>query len=337
MQRILTTLVFVVLGMFSRTVLAWDCTTTTTSMTVSPQNITISRNLPVGAVIGTQVVTPTINAFSCFDSDQGIISSQVFGVKANGTFDSMVNGQRVYKTNVDGIGYAISGSTTICAGGSAVVTGTNTIWGDINTAKLCENTSGMVSPTLNGTVTVTFYKTATETGSGTITASNVGALVLLNNLVLWQKPEANVSINTFTVTTTGCNLATTSIPVDMRDVDKNTFSGKGSTPGDAYTQSFNLPMNCNAGTKVSVKMEGSIFDASRGVINTTSGNNAATGVGIQLLYNNLPMVLGSDISVGTSSTGGSFSVPLKARYYQTGDTITTGTANGVLSFTVTYQ
>jgi hypothetical protein len=42
----------------------------------------------------------------------------------------------------------------------------------------------------------------------------------------------------------------------MRDVDKNTFSGKGSTPGDAYTQSFNLPMTCNAGTKVSVKMEG---------------------------------------------------------------------------------
>jgi type 1 fimbria pilin len=123
----------------------------------------------------------------------------------------------------------------------------------------------------------------------------------------------------------------------MRDVDKNAFSGKGSTPGDAYTQSFNLPMTCNAGTKVSVKMEGSIFDANRGVINTTSGNNAATGVGIQLLYNNLPMALGSDIAVGTSSTGGSFSVPLKARYYQTGDTITTGTANGVLSFTMTYQ
>jgi hypothetical protein len=108
---------------------------------------------------------------------------------ANGTFDSMVNGRRVYKTNVDGIGYAISGSTTICAGGSTAVTGSNTIRGDINTAKLCENTSGMVSPTLNGTMTVTFYKTATETGSGTITARTVGALVLLNNALLWQSPQ----------------------------------------------------------------------------------------------------------------------------------------------------
>jgi hypothetical protein len=47
-----------------------------------------------------------------FQLDQGVISNQVFGVMANGTFDSMVNGRRVYKTNVAGIGYAISGSTT---------------------------------------------------------------------------------------------------------------------------------------------------------------------------------------------------------------------------------
>ncbi|HED1254856.1 TPA: fimbrial protein, partial [Citrobacter amalonaticus] len=80
-----------------------------------------------------------------------------------------------------------------------------------------------------------------------------------------------------------------------------------------------------------------INDATKGVINTTSGSNAATGVGIQLLYNNQPMRLGSDVAVGTSSTGGGFTVPLKARYYQTGDHITTGAANGVLSFTMTYQ
>lgn len=337
MKPIVITLFFAALGIFSQAALAWDCTTPTPSTTVSPQNITISHDLPIGAVIGTQLVTPTINAFSCYNSADGVISNQTLGVIANGTFDSMVNGRRVYKTNVAGIGYAISGSTTKCAGGSAAVTGSNTIRGDINTAKLCENTSGMISPTLNGTVTVTFYKTATETGSGTITAKSVGALVLLNNSLLWQSPEAEVNINAFTVTTPACKLATAAIPVDMREVDKRAFSGKGSTPGDAYTQSFNLPLTCNAGTRVSVKMEGNIFDATRGVINTTSGNNAATGVGIQLLYNNQPMALGSDVGVGTSSASGGFSVPLKARYYQTGDKITTGTANGVLSFTMTYQ
>ncbi|MBG6246620.1 fimbrial protein [Candidatus Symbiopectobacterium sp. 'North America'] len=337
MYRILLSLVLAALGLFSQTALAWDCTTVTPSTTVSPQNLTISRDLPVGAVIGTQIVTPTINAFSCWNSDEGIINNQTLGVKASGTFDSMLNGRRVYKTNVDGIGYAISGSTTACAGENAAVTGSNTMFGNSNTATLFQNTSGIISPMLNGSVTVTFYKTAPETGSGTIAAQTVGALVLLSNSVLWQSPEASVNINAFTITTPACKLTTASIAVDMKDVDKKEFNGKGSTPEDAYTQSFNLPMTCNAGTQVSVKMEGDIYDAPRGVFNTTSGNNVATGVGIQLLYNNQPMALGSDVTIGTSSAGGGFTVSLKARYYQTGDRITTGTANGMLSFTMTYQ
>lgn len=208
MNRIIVSLLWVALGLFSRTALAWDCSTVTPSTTLSPQNITISRDLPVGAVIGTQIMTPTVNAFSCFDSADGVISNQTFGVKAIGTFDSMVNGVRVYKTNVDGIGYAISGSTAKCAGGNAAVTGANTIRDDINTARLCQNTTGMISPGLNGSVTVTFYKTATETGSGTISARMVGSLILLNNSLLWQSPEAAVNINAFTVTTPACKLTT---------------------------------------------------------------------------------------------------------------------------------
>lgn len=337
MYRMILSLVLTALGLFSQTALAWDCSTVTPSTSVSPQSLTISRDLPVGATIGSQIVTPTINAFSCYNSDLGNISNQIFGVKAIGTFDSMLNGRRVYKTNVAGIGYAISGSTAKCAGGTATVNGSNTIRGDINTAKLCENTNGMISPALNGSVTVTFYKTATETGSGMITATTVGALILLNNSLLWQTPDASVNINAFTVTTPACKLTTASIPVDMKDVDKNAFNGKGSTPGDAHTQSFSLPLTCNAGTQVSVKMEGNIYDATKGVFNTNSGIDAATGVGIQLLFNNQPLVLGSSFPVGVSSTGGVFTVPLKARYYQTGNSITTGTANGNLSFTMTYQ
>ena len=89
MKPVLATLIFAALGLFSRTACAWDCTTTTPSTTVSPQNITLSRDLPVGAVIGTQLVTPTINAFSCYNSADGVISNQTLGVMANGTFDSM--------------------------------------------------------------------------------------------------------------------------------------------------------------------------------------------------------------------------------------------------------
>lgn len=337
MYRMLTGVLFLGLGLCSPSAMAWDCTTLTPSTTVSPQNITIARDLAVGAIVGTQVVTPTINAFNCADSELGVISNQYFGVKALGTFDSVQNGRRIYKTSLEGIGYAISGSTSKCAGGSATVDGSNAIRGDANTALLCENTTGMIDPVLDGSVTVTFYKTAAETGSGTVNGKAVGALVLLNNTLLWQYPEATVNMSTFTVTTPACKLTTASIPVDMKDVDRNAFQGKDSTPGDAYTRAFTLPMTCNAGTDVSVKMEGDIFDAARGVFNISGGNNAATGVGIQLLYDNQPMALGSEVAVGSSTAGGGFTVPLKARYYQTGERITPGTANGMLSFTMTYQ
>ncbi|EPA7562653.1 fimbrial protein [Salmonella enterica subsp. enterica] len=71
---------------------------------------------------------------------------------------------------------------------------------------------------------------------------------------------------------------------------------------------------------------------------TISSGWSATGVRIQLLYNNQPVLLGYDVTVGTSSSAGDgLTVPLKARNYQTGNDITTGTENGVLSFTMTYQ
>ena len=330
-------LLFMILIFFSRTVMAWECSTVTPSTMLSLQNITVSKDLPVGAVIGTQIITPTVKAFSCSDSQAGAITNQSFGVKAIGTFDSIINGVRVYKTNVTGIGYAISGATTACARGNTFVTGSNTIRGDVNTVLLCQNNSGMINSTLNGTIMVTFYKTAMETGSGTISANTLGSFILLNNTLLLHSPEAAVNINAFTVITPACKLSTVSVPVNMKEVDKTSFKGKGTTPSPENTQSFNIPMICNSGTAVSVRMEGNIYDAANGVINTTSGSNAASGVGIQLLYNNQPLQLGSDIAVGSSVTGGELLIPLKARYFQTGERITPGIANGVVSFTMTYR
>jgi P pilus assembly protein, pilin FimA len=336
MKRILGAASLLSLGLFAQPALAWKCSTLVSTITVSPPNITVPRDLPVGSPIGNPVSTPAFNAFTCVNNEQGDVSDQTLGPRGMGTFDSMINGRRIYKTNIDGIGYSLSGKTAHCGGATATVTGSDTIRGQVDTAKMCANLDGMIAPTIGASLTVTFYKTAAVTGSGTVSARTVGALAMLNNLLLWQNPEPLLNINPFTVTTAACQMSTTSIPVNMGEVDKNEFHGKGSTPAEAKTKSFNLPMLCNANTPVKVRMEGDVYDADRGVFNTTGGTNVATGVGIQLLYNDLPMPLSSEVAVG-SATGGNFSVPLKARYYQTGDSITPGAANGVLSFTMTYQ
>ncbi|MBB1201599.1 fimbrial protein [Enterobacteriaceae bacterium 89] len=336
MKRLLTTATLLLLGLFSRSALAWECKTLISSITVTPPSMTVPRDLPVGSPIGNPVNAPPINAFVCENTDVGDINNQILGPRGMGTFESMLNGRRIYKTNIDGIGYSISASTTHCDGASAIVTGSNTIKGQIDTANMCETTNGMISAIIRATMTVTFYKTATTTGSGTVTGRNVGTLAMLNNSVLWQNPEPLFNINPFTVTTTACKVLSSNIRVRMKEVKKNAFSGKDSTPGDAFTQSFALPMSCDAGTPVNVRLEGDVYDATKGVFNIASGPDAATGVGIQLLHDNQPLALNTDVPVGTSQ-GGSFTVPLQARYYQTGNSVTPGMANGMVSFTMTYQ
>ena len=336
MKRILGSACLLLLGLCSRSALAWDCETLVSTMTLSPPNMIVPRDLPVGSPIGNPVSTPSVTAFKCFNTDAGIVSNQIIGPRALGTFEMMLGGRRIYKTNIDGIGYAISATTPHCGGASATVTGSNTINGQIDTASLCRNTSGMIDAMIRATLTVTFYKTATVTGSGTVSSQPVGSLAMVLNTALWQKPEPTLILNPFTVTTAACNVLSANIRVNMKEVKKNAFSGKDSTPGDAFTQSFALPMTCNAGTPVNVRLEGDVFDAAKGVFNIAGGPDDATGVGIQVLHDNQPLALNADVPVGTSQ-GGGYLVPLQARYYQTGNSITPGMANGMVSFTMTYQ
>ena len=80
-------------------------------------------------------------------------------------------------------------------------------------------------------------------------------------------------------------------------------------------------------------------DATNGVIALASGSTA-TGIGLKLTdsssaalkFNSLYQVSGYN-----AATGGSYTVPLTAAYYQTATSVTPGTANAVVTFTMTYQ
>lgn len=71
------------------------------------------------------------------------------------------------------------------------------------------------------------------------------------------------------------------------------------------------------------------------------GSSTATGVGVQLLDGTGVAVLplGTPISFHgyDQGTGGSYEIPLYARYYQTGDRVGAGKANTSVTFTMTYD
>lgn len=72
---------------------------------------------------------------------------------------------------------------------------------------------------------------------------------------------------------------------------------------------------------------------------TLDSASSASGVGIQVLYNNDTLVpFNSKITYTgyNKTTGGSYTIPMKARYIRTG-AVTAGTANSAVEFIMTYE
>ncbi|NVZ52572.1 type 1 fimbrial protein [Pseudomonas sp. B6002] len=161
---------------------------------------------------------------------------------------------------------------------------------------------------------------------------------------------------TATLTVAGCSMPAApgnQIDVPMGTWEKRVFNGKNSTTSAtsfAITLSSciagsNYPNNANGyfnGNYANIQIDGnktsSIVDAANGILSLSS-DSTAQGVAIQVLQaNDTPMNLGQPVRLNRIVSG-TTSVPLKARYIQTGDgpTPVPGTANGYASFTVTYR
>lgn len=324
------------IGLYVNSAQAYSCTTATAATTLSPPSIVIQRDLPVGSLIGSQISSGAVNTYNCTNTAP-TLTYQSVGVKGTGSYVTTIGGRRIYSTNIAGIGFAIGGiSVNNCNNSTAWVDGTYTGDGNANNRLLCSTNGLLGGQPLREQALLQFYKTG-PTGSGMVTAQQAGSFILQNNQSSWQTPESTILINGFNVTTLACSVSNTAIAVNMGSVNKRAFSGTGSTPDASFTRDFTIPLNCNAGTRINVKIDGNAQNAANGVLNLTSGSNTATGVGVQLLYNNAPVQLGAIIVAGTSASAGSYNIPLKARYYQTTSTITPGTANSSATFTLTYQ
>lgn len=151
-----------------------------------------------------------------------------------------------------------------------------------------------------------------------------------------------LNVNSPKVKAGGCE--TPGFTVPMGKHPKSDFSGVGSTSSATpFTFSIN---NCDAGlnsVKFTFKPASGITLEDNGLptqhLTVKSGTNAATGIGVQVLYanDNSLVPFGTKLPSGYIGTAGSFAVPMKARYIQTAPTITAGNADSALEFTMSYD
>lgn len=138
------------------------------------------------------------------------------------------------------------------------------------------------------------------------------------------------------VSVAACSVNNQAVNVSFSTI-KGQIDLKG--PGTTTTaQPFNLSLNCTAATPINVTFDGikSAIDNSLGIL-ALDDDSGATGIGIQLLRNDLPLIIGNSISLGKTSSDGNIDFPFSARVYQHGDKVTAGEFRATATFTLTYQ
>ena len=141
--------------------------------------------------------------------------------------------------------------------------------------------------------------------------------------------------NAITPRVPSCTSPSINVPLGRQFSSK--FKGVGSTIGElAFSIKLN---NCPAGiNSISYRLDPvtTPVSAQNGILALDPGG--ATGVGIKITDDNGAAVgLGVTRDFLKNVSEGNYTIPLKAAYYKTSDTVVGGAANAAIQFTITYQ
>lgn len=313
---------------------AYTCETVTTDTLVQPKDMTLQRDLPVGSLIA-QMESEVVTTFKCSNDEPKLTYQEGF-IKAYGTYAGNFDSKRVYKTNIEGIGYSVGMQPADgCAEGKNYwVNGSNA--NSPNQNRFCYVDGMFKAQPMKAKALIRFYKTAQTTGTGSVSAKRVGAFILKHNQTTWQTPEATIKIGSFKVNALSCTVGNTLIPVDLGQVNIGAFHGPGTSPADNRTRAFGIPLTCAKGTSINLQLDGTAHDAAQGMLKLDPEPSSASGVAIQLLYDDKPVTLAERFKWKTADADGNYTIPLKARYVHTDNSITAGVANGSATFVLTY-
>lgn len=156
-----------------------------------------------------------------------------------------------------------------------------------------------------------------------------------------------LNASTVTIKASTCEmLSSTAQNVPLLPVGKTQFSGVGTTAG--APADFSLTTRCGDGVKLYATMTDGSDAGNTGNTLKPAEGTTASGVGVQIVRDGLPISFGPDSSasgninqwyIGTANSGGSevFTIPLKARYVQTETNMVAGAVKARATVTFSYQ
>lgn len=273
-------------------------------------DVSVQKDTPVGTVIATGYASKA--GVEYFGYCDGYSGDTVTGTMSYGNRE-LSGIAHVYKTNVSGVGIRASGyGVYLDNPTSSTAAHSGYYWADTVIVDLVA-----IGPITLGTV-----------NSGTIGSFGLSSPAGLYTIYLG---------NSVNIKATSCSIKTPDINVKLDDVFSSELNSVGKT---TKLKNFNVGLDCSASAKVNVKLTGNknTDTSAAGVLQLTNAGSAgvAKGVGIQMLYNNSPMVLDKNVLLKTSA-GGTETFTFGAQYYQTKSGVSMGSANSTATLEVTYQ
>ncbi|WP_250494545.1 fimbrial protein [Caballeronia sp. GAWG1-1] len=326
-----------------------SCRSNYTSFTITmPGTVAVPRDLANGSMLTSWSMMPnTTNMYTCTSTNLTYsgIDFELAGMSSTMTsYKASYNGTvfPVYQTNLPGVGIAMGGNLNAHGRTAGPVgfndmgfhwnsNGTNDNGGQLIVAlvKIGDITPG----TLSGLIAQGFsWEGAVSPPAGDNPASGV----------------ISFNITPVVVTVLTCQTPDKTIPMGIHGPSDLPTVGSTSSNPASFTLDLN---NCPGGAPVAGLSVGQInsiqyrIDPSNGAVAgftnvaALSGSPSAGGVGIQLYDSTgavFPLSVYKTLSNFNSATGGSYNIPLTARYYRTG-TLTPGPANSTMTMTVLYQ
>ncbi|HAV1840568.1 TPA: fimbrial protein [Enterobacter hormaechei subsp. steigerwaltii] len=300
-----------------------------------------SIQVPVDSPVGTVLLRKEV-AYDSLTAHQGISCSTDKNAEVNFIFyANMVNEPSalsdVYKTNIEGIGIKISMYVNIVNGGFPQVEtplpfSSNIIMAacsDCNTKNKYNNFGSA-----NTQVVIELIKISDITDTGALTyvisdfthanSSDTGNILSISSLSLSGEIKKGT-----------CDISTlTPSKVDLGSI---TSGSLGSIGAVAKEVGFSIILQCNGSPNVMATFsdKNSSPSPTEGILGLDS-SSAAEGIGVQLLYQNVPVELGETISVETSVSS-LLTIPLNVRVIQTKSAVTNGIFSAGVIYTFSYQ
>ena len=312
-----------------------------------PAQITMPANAANGSVLWKSAKT-TLDLSAVITPFEGNVTiAQLHaniqsGVKATGYSD-------VYNTNIPGLGirwWATWRGPNFPIGKTMPIT------------VPAENNAGALGwTTVTSSYTQDIWVELVKTGNisnGLLSIPTINAFLQFQCAPNCTRATISVAGSTTVVVGPSCTLVNSNVPVPLGAVPILRFTGIRST---SVPQHFDIILECKGGAPNSklhphvtltdandIGSQSTILSLNKA---TAGGKPVATGIGIQILKDGVPLAYGPDSSApgntnqwsaGTIAQGvAQFKISLTANYVQTAAAVTLGQANGRATFTLNYQ